>query len=286
MDSDKKKTKIIIVIVAAAVLALIISVCAVPVSSYISGLNAPLEEIAPTEEISDSVVAEVITDEEVEKLLNGETTLEDLENSLAEQVIEDENEEPAPSEADSSAAEAEEQPEAESTASSAESEKAASSKASSKAVSSSASGASSKAASGSEAAASSAASASHTASSAASKEPAYETEVKALIQELYVLRAQALADLNACVESARTEYHSLPKSQQTQAKKIAIAFSRAGQLTKLQSYYDKEVDRIVGEMRRVLEENGQSTALADEALASYKSQKSDMYSTLMKKLYD
>ena len=38
-------------------------------------------------------------------------------------------------------------------------------------------------------------------------------------------------------------------------------------------------------MRAILTANGQSTALADQAMASYKAQKSAMYSQLTAKLY-
>ena len=47
----------------------------------------------------------------------------------------------------------------------------------------------------------------------------------------------------------------------------------------------KEVDDIVNQMRALLTQNGQSTALADEALAAYKAQKSEMVSSLTSKLY-
>lgn len=283
MDDKKKKRRIIIFALIAATLTLAVYICYVPVSSYLAGLNAPLPEPASSELISESAAAEVeaaITDEEIEKLLSGETTLENLESSLFSEGEADSfaaSESAASSEAASSSGEAEAASESKSESASSSSSSKAASTSSSKAASSSAASSASSSAS---------ASASHTASSAVSSEPSYEAEVKALVQELYILRAQALKDLDSNIDSAKAEYHALPESQQTQTRKIAIAFSRAGQLTKLQSYYDKEVDRIVGEMRTILKANGQSTALADEALASYKNQKSEMYSSLMKKLYD
>ena len=53
----------------------------------------------------------------------------------------------------------------------------------------------------------------------------------------------------------------------------------------MQASYDKEVENIVSQMRTVLTANCQSTALADQAMASYKAQKSAMYSQLTAKLY-
>ena len=45
------------------------------------------------------------------------------------------------------------------------------------------------------------------------------------------------------------------------------------------------MDRIVGQMRRVLQENGQSTALADQVMETYKKEKSTRMETLKNKLY-
>ena len=61
--------------------------------------------------------------------------------------------------------------------------------------------------------------------------------------------------------------------------------ARSGKLYAMQASYDREVESIVSQMRAVLTANGQSTALADQAMASYKAQKSAMYSRLTAKLY-
>ena len=123
------------------------------------------------------------------------------------------------------------------------------------------------------------------ASSASQKPAAYEAEVKALLQQLYGVKARAEAELNSCIAGAKAEYKALPESQQTQARKISIALSRSGKLYSMQASYDREVESIVNQMRTVLKANGQSTALADQAMASYKAQKSAMYAQLKAKLY-
>ena len=123
------------------------------------------------------------------------------------------------------------------------------------------------------------------ASSSGKQEAAYETEVKALLKQLYSVKARAESELNSCIAGAKAEYKALPESQQTQARKISIALARSGRLYAMQASYDKEVESIVSQMRTVLTANGQSTALADQAMASYKAQKSAMYSQLTAKLY-
>ena len=116
-------------------------------------------------------------------------------------------------------------------------------------------------------------------------EAAYEGEVKALVQQLYAVKGRAEGGLNACIASAKAEYKSLPPEQQTRSRKIAICMSKAGQLSALQASCDSEVNRIVSQMRSVLKANGQSTALADQAMSSYKSQKSARRAALMSQLY-
>ena len=53
----------------------------------------------------------------------------------------------------------------------------------------------------------------------------------------------------------------------------------------MQASYDREVENIVSQMHTILTANGQSTTLADQTMASYKAQKSTMYSQLTAKLY-
>ena len=123
------------------------------------------------------------------------------------------------------------------------------------------------------------------ASSSGKQEAGYEAEVKVLLKQLYSVKARAEAELNSCIAGAKAEFKSLPESQQTQARKVSIVLARSGRLYAMQASYDKEVASIVSQMRAILTANGQSTALADQAMASYKAQKSAMYSQLTAKLY-
>ena len=123
------------------------------------------------------------------------------------------------------------------------------------------------------------------ASSSDKQEASYEKEVKALLKQLYSVKARAEAELNSCIAGAKAEFYALPESQRTQARKVSIVLARSGRLYAMQASYDREVESIVSQMRAVLTANGQSTALADQAMASYKAQKSAMYSQLTSKLY-
>ena len=115
--------------------------------------------------------------------------------------------------------------------------------------------------------------------------PEYEQQLQALINQLYAVKARAESSLNNTIQSATAEYKALPAAKQTKSRKIAIVMGKASELKAMETSCDKEVDDIVNQMRALLTQNGQSTALADEALAAYKAQKSEMVSSLTSKLY-
>lgn len=112
----------------------------------------------------------------------------------------------------------------------------------------------------------------------------YEHEIQDLLNQLYAVKAKAESGLNSAIQSAKNEYYALPDDQKSQAKKISIVMGKASELQNLQSTCDAEVNRIVEQMRKVLRANGQSTALADQALASYEAQKESTYASLKSKL--
>ena len=196
-----------------------------------------------------------LTNEELQELITGKTTIEEIAEKRAE--------------------------------SAAQSEAAASSSASGEDAASSDSAASdsTETPSASSEASSSTSTAQSSSSSTTAAEPAYEAEIRALINQLYGVQAKAQSGLNSAISSAKAEYKALPAEKQTQAKKIAICMGKAGQLKSLESKCDKEVNRIVSQMRKILTENGQPTTLADQAMSTYKSEKSAMYSSLMSQLY-
>ena len=134
-------------------------------------------------------------------------------------------------------------------------------------------------------AASPAASASRTDSSAASSSGKKENATAASGSGTSSVVEKPASSASKQEASYETEVKALPESQQTQARKISIALARSGRLYAMQASYDKEVENIVSQMRTVLTANGQSTALADQAMASYKAQKSAMYAELTAKLY-
>ena len=234
-----------------------------------------VERMLPEEEPLPTVT---ITDEELNQLIRGEMLLDELPVELPEDSAAEEE-----ASGEEAGEETGEVPSGQETPAPAASSGAAA------AASAASSGAVPAAASGSShtGGASAAAAPSDTtqSSSVPAQEAAWEAEIRELLVQVYAVKARAENGLNACIESAKAEFHALPENKQTQTRKVTISLAKAGELSALQSSCDKDMDRIVGQMRRVLQENGQSTALADQVMETYKKEKSTRMETLKNKLY-
>ena len=267
-----KKNKVLkIVMIVLGALVVLLAAAVLGVLFYLRGLAAGIPETLPDAPADSTELT--LTDEDLDKLLSGDITLEELTGeTAASNSGEQEASASAPQEgADSVSAPAGSSASSGSADSRTESGSTASSGKQENTTVASSSG--------------TAAATEKPASSSGKQEASYEAEVKALLKQLYSVKARAEAELNSCIAGAKAEFKSLPESQQTQARKISIVLARSGRLYAMQASYDKEVESIVSQMRAVLTANGQSTALADQAMASYKAQKSAMYAELTAKLY-
>ena len=267
-----KKNKVLkIVLIVLGTLVVLLAAAVLGVLFYLRGMAAGIPETLPDASADSTQLT--LTDEDLDKLLSGDITLEELtDETAASNSGEQEASASAPQEGeDSASAPAGSAASSASSASRTESGSTASSGKKENTTGTASSG--------------TAAATEKPASSSGKQEASYEAEVKALLKQLYSVKARAEAELNSCIAGAKAEFKSLPESQQTQARKISIVLARSGRLYAMQASYDKEVASIVSQMRAILTANGQSTALADQAMASYKAQKSAMYSQLTAKLY-
>ena len=267
-----KKNKVLKTILTVLwVLMVLLAAAALCVVLYLRSMAAGLPETLPDAPADSTQLT--LTDDELDKLLSGELTLEELTGEAAAS---------SSGEQDASASAPQEETGA---ASSPEDSASSSVSSTSRTESSSAASSGRQETAAGTASSGTASAAEKPASSSGKQEAAYEAEVKALLKQLYSVKARAEAELNSCIAGAKAEYYALPESQQTQARKISIVLARSGRLYTMQASYDREVENIVSQMRAVLTANGQSTALADQAMASYKAQKSAMYAQLTAKLY-
>lgn len=267
-----KKNKVLkIVLIVLGALVVLLAAAVLGVLFYLRGLAAGIPETLPDAPADSTELT--LTDEDLDKLLSGDITLEELtDETAASNSGEQEASASAPQEGEDSAS---------APAGSSASSGSADSRTESGSTASSGKQENTTVASSS----GTAAATEKPASSSGKQEASYEAEVKALLKQLYSVKARAEAELNSCIAGAKAEFKSLPESQQTQARKISIVLARSGRLYAMQASYDKEVESIVSQMRAILTANGQSTALADQAMASYKAQKNAMYSQLTAKLY-
>lgn len=267
-----KRNKVLkIVLIVLGTLVALLAAAVLGVLLYLRSMAASLPETLPDAPADSTQVT--LTDDEIDKLLSGEITLEELADEAAAS---------GSGEQEASASSPQQETGA---VSSPAGSSASSGSAASRTESSNASSSGKKENTTGTSSSSTASAAEKPASSSGKQEAAYETEVKALLKQLYSVKARAESELNSCIAGAKAEYKALPESQQTQARKISIALARSGRLYAMQASYDREVESIVSQMRAILTANGQSTALADQAMASYKAQKSAMYSRLTAKLY-
>ena len=281
-----KKNKVLkIVLIVLSALVILLAAAALGVLFYLRSMAAGIPETLPDAPADSTQLT--LTDDDLDKLLSGEITLEQLTGeTAASSGGEQEAAASAPQEgADSVSAPAGSAASSASSASRTEGGTTAASRTESSSTASSGKQEAAGTASSSTSDSSTASAAEKPASSSGKQEASYETEIKALLKQLYSVKARAEAELNSCIAGAKAEFKSLPESQQTRARKISIVLARSGKLYAMQASYDKEVESIVSQMRAVLTANGQSTALADQAMASYKAQKSAMYSQLTAKLY-
>ena len=249
---------IVVLVVLAGLLWLFLSVGKGSTEDPASAGSVPVEESSPS--------TVVVSDQDLEKLISGDLTLDDLAQDSGEITFEPE---------DASSTADENLPDGSSEAASAASKP-------QNAASSSSASTDPKAPT----AGSSSSTSGTTAGSSSQKQPAgYEAEIKALLQQVYAVKARAESGLNSCIDSAKAQYDALPDWQKNQATKVMIVASKTAELTSLQSSCDKEMEQIVGQMRKVLQENGQSTALADQVMATYNQTKSSRYNELKNKLY-
>ena len=276
-DFSMKKNKVLkIVLTVLGTLVVLLAAAALGVLFYLRSMAAGIPESLPDAPADSTQLT--LTDDDMDKLLSGEITLEQL---AGEAAASSGGEQEASASAPQEGVDSVSAPAA-STASSASS----ASRTESNSTASSGKQESTTGTSGSSTSSSGAASTTEKpASSSGKQEASYEAEVKALLKQLYSVKARAEAELNSCIAGAKAEFKALPESQQTQARKISIVLARSGRLYSMQASYDREVESIVSQMRAVLTANGQSTALADQAMASYKAQKSAMYAQLTSKLY-
>lgn len=110
-------------------------------------------------------------------------------------------------------------------------------------------------------------------SSASTAAGTADPEIQRLITKLYVLRGSYTSRLNGLMSSAKSEFYALPAEQRTDTARRRIISSKISQGSAMEGACDAQVSSIVSQVRSRLSATGQSTALADQIMSSYQSEK-------------
>ena len=100
-----------------------------------------------------------------------------------------------------------------------------------------------------------------------------DPEIQRLITKLYVLRGSYTSRLNGLIGAAKSEFNSLPAEQRTDTARRRIVSAKISQGSAMEGACDAQVSAIVSQIRSRLSATGQSTALADQIMSSYQSEK-------------
>lgn len=114
---------------------------------------------------------------------------------------------------------------------------------------------------------------SSSASSSAGASASSDPEIQRLITKLYVLRGSYTSRLNGLIGAAKSEYNALPAEQRTDTARRRIVSSKISQGSAMEGACDAQVSAIVSQIRSRLSATGQSTALADQIMSAYQSEK-------------
>ena len=110
-------------------------------------------------------------------------------------------------------------------------------------------------------------------SSSAGASASSDPEIQRLITKLYVLRGSYTSRLNGLIGAAKSEYNALPAEQRTDTARRRIVSSKISQGSAMEGACDAQVSAIVSQIRSRLSATGQSTALADQIMSAYQSEK-------------
>lgn len=102
----------------------------------------------------------------------------------------------------------------------------------------------------------------------------YSQEISAQIARAYVLRSQFTGQLDGLLAQAKSEYHSIPPSERSTDRKAEFIEKYMGLANSMEASCDASMNEIVSSVRQMLKDSGQSTALADEIMSTYESEKS------------
>lgn len=104
-------------------------------------------------------------------------------------------------------------------------------------------------------------------------EEIYQTKLSELVAQVYVMREQYTAQLDAMVAQAKAEYHAMPESERTKSKLLSWATGYIAKANDLERQCDDQMEAILGSMNALITEYGGDSSLVTTMANSYANEK-------------
>ena len=111
-----------------------------------------------------------------------------------------------------------------------------------------------------------------------------EAAIAELVAQVYVMREQYTAQLDAMAAQARAEYIAMPQSERTRSKLVGWASGYISRASQLEKQCDAQMDAILEEMTRLLTESGGDLSLVQSMAYAYGEEKSIQKSIYIQEL--
>ena len=114
--------------------------------------------------------------------------------------------------------------------------------------------------------------------------PVY-TDIDALIEEFYVLKAKYLTGLERLIRQGKNEWRAKPKSEQTLTARFQMAQKCIDWGTALEAECDAEMELLLSKLESALLANGEDTSMAAEIRRLYEEEKQIKRAMLIEEYY-
>ena len=111
------------------------------------------------------------------------------------------------------------------------------------------------------------------------------TDIDALIERFYVLKAKYLTGLDTLIRQGKNEWRSKPSSEKTLTARFQMAQKCIGWGTALEAECDVEMNALLSELETALIASGQDTSLVNEIRSLYEEEKQIKRAMLIEEYY-
>ena len=112
----------------------------------------------------------------------------------------------------------------------------------------------------------------------------YEQALSRLVAQVFVMREQYTAQLDAMVEQAKAEYKAMPESSRTRSNLLSWAGGYMSRASEMEAQCDAQMDAILAEMGALIRANNGDTSILKTMAFSYAEEKSIQKSIYIQEL--